>query len=146
MSKPGIFFAALHEKTGAELLNETSNERQLRFMMRVRRGPTTTLWLGVIDHLIMLGDQQLSTQKPEWTIDISKQYFRRPELKYGWRIILQGQELASHYEMLANEVRGVQVQAAQITEVRLYGSPNRKSGGLYGQVLVGPLALAAKQS
>jgi len=142
MSKPALIYAALHEKVGAELLNETVKENQLRFMLRVKLGQSTTTWLATIDHLIMLGDRQLATGKPEWTIDVSKQYFRKPDLKYGWRIIIQEAELSKYYDMLAREIRSVQVQGYQIEEVKLHGSPNRsKTAGLLGHVPIGPMAL-----
>lgn len=142
MSEPAILYAALHTKAGAELLNETVTEKQIRFMVRVKRGQPTTMWLSIVDHLIMLGDQQIATGKPEWTIDISKQYFRRPDLKYGWRVILQSSHLKSVCEELAQSIGSVRIQsqAQEIQEVALHGSPSRKSGGLTGHVATGPLA------
>lgn len=146
MSKPGLIYAACHERTsgGWELLNETHTEKQLRFMMRIKSGPPTTIWLSIVDRLLELGDQQLATGKPAWTIDISKQYFRKPTFKYGWRIILQSAELPKVFETLATEIKAVksQVFAVEVQEVALYGSPNRsKTAGLLGHVPIGPLAL-----
>jgi hypothetical protein len=146
MSKPGLIYAACHDRTGGgwELLNEERTEKQLRFMMRVKRGQPTTIWLGIVNRLLELGDQQRATGNPAWTIDISKQYFRKPDLKYGWRIILQGPDLPSCFEMLANEIRKAQaeIMAVEIQEVKLHGSPNRsKTAGLFGHVPIGPLAM-----
>lgn len=136
----------MHAKAGAELLSETPTEKQLRFMMRVKKGQPTTIWLDIVDHLIMLGDQQIATGNAAWTIDISKQYFRRPNLKFSWRVILQtrGESLKPFYAGLAQSIGNISQQATQaheITEVRLHGNPNRKSGGLTGTVAVGPLAI-----
>jgi|SRR5688572_7577281 len=130
MSDAAILHAALHQKTGAELLDEKATEKQLRFMVRVKRGQSTTLWLAVIDHLLALGDQQLSSGSPAWTIDISKQYFRRPELKYGWRIILQSSNLKAVCEQLASAVETLRpsMQNVMLEEVPLHGNPNRKGG------------------
>jgi hypothetical protein len=149
MSRGSGLYAALHEKTGAELLNETEKPQQLRFMMRVKKGMPTTMWLSIIDRLLQLGDEQLVANKGSgvtWTIDISKQYFRRPELKYGWRVILQGEGLWDHLPILAEEVRKVTVEAAivEIQEIPLHGSPNRsKTAGYMGTV---PLGVAAVRS
>ena len=112
--------------------------------MRIKSGPSTTTWLSIADRLIELGDQQLATGKPAWTIDISKQYFRKPAFKYGWRVILQSAELSKIFEPLAMEIKAVKTQifAVEVQEVALYGSPNRsKTAGLLGHVPIGPLAL-----
>lgn len=128
MTEQNVLYAALADKTGAELLNEKVSDRQLRFMVRVRKGPNTTMWLAVIDRLLELADSQTAPAK--WTIDISKQYFRRPDLKFGWRVILQGENLAQYYEPLAREVLAVHPNNAgkELQEVPLHGSPNRKVG------------------
>jgi hypothetical protein len=135
-----------HERVGAELIQGTENitETQVRFLMRVPKGPPTTRWLSIIDRMIDLGDQQLATKAPEWTLDISKQYFRRPELRYGWRFIFQGKELAKWLPQIADSIKKMPIRAQQIEEVRLNGSPNRRVGGYYGQVPVGPLALTQR--
>lgn len=144
MSDQAVLYAALQTKTGAELLNEVVTERQLRFMMRVKKGQPTAIWLNVIDHIIALGDKQVASGSPAWTIDISKQYFRRPELKYGWRIILQSSNIKGTCLELAASIANVSQHAGQqheITEVQLHGSPSRKSGGYTGTVAVGHLAV-----
>lgn len=149
MSTSAVIYAACHERTsgGWELLNESQTDRQLRFMLRVRPGVPTTIWLSIVDRLLELGDQQLATGKPAWTIDISKQYFRKPTIKYGWRVILQGAELATHFDALAAEIRAVQSQvfAVEVQEVKLHGSPNRsKTAGYMGHVPIGPMAVQGR--
>lgn len=146
MSKE-LLYAALHERTGVEVpLPGTQNETetQLRFMARVHRGNPTTLWLGVVRHLLVFSRQP----GLPWTLDISKRYFVTPEddLKYGWRIIIQSSALTPDiFVQLAQQVRGVQVQGRQLEEVQLHGSPTRsRTAGLYGQVPVGPLAIRAR--
>lgn len=144
MSRASHLYAAMHERAGAELLNETATDKQLRFMVRVRKGINTTTWLSIIDRLLELGDTQVASGSPAWTIDVSKQYFRKPGLKYGWRIILQGVGVYEHLNVLAEEVRKVVVTATaiEVQEIPLHGSPNRsKTAGLMGQVPIGPAAM-----
>lgn len=131
------------ERASAEVIagTEAFGETQVRFLVRIPKGPPTTRWLSIIDRLLELGDQQLATKAPEWTLDISKQYFRRPDLRYGWRLIFQGKDLGSWFPRLAEAVKKVQIRAQQIEEVRLNGSPNRRVGGYTDKVLVGPLAI-----
>lgn len=142
MSAASVLYAALHEKVGAEVLNESLKGKQLNFMLRIKKGQSTTLWLAVIERLLTLADAQKANGNPEWTLDISKQYFMRPDLKYGWRVILQSTKLDELFEPLAQEVLAskTQAQVAEIQEVPLHGNPNRRSGGLTGTVPVGPAA------
>lgn len=143
MSDPDIIFAALHEKMGAEIINQTSSEKQARFMLRIKKGPNTTIWLSVIEHLLVLADTQLATGQPHWTIDVSKQYFRKDgELKFGWRVILQGAQLQEHFKSIANEIHAAKLTGPvmEVQEVQLHGSATRRSGGYTGTVAVGPAA------
>lgn len=137
-----------HERVHAELIEGTENitDAQVRFLLRVPKGPDTARWLSVIDHMLEIGDQQKHVSKaPEFTLDISKQYFRRPGLKFGWRLIFQGKELEKWLPVIADSVKKMHIRAQQLEEVRLVGSPNRRVGGYTDKVLVGPLALAAAQ-
>ena len=136
--------AVFRERVGAEILEGTENvtETQARFLLRIPKGPPTTGWLSIVDRLLELGDQQLATKAPTWTIDVSKQYFRRPDLRYGWRLILQSKELATYLPALAKDIKSIQLRVHQLEEVRLNGSPTRRvSKGYADKVLVGPLAL-----
>lgn len=140
MSKPSFLYVALHEKTGAEVISgtESLSAGQLRFMARVKQGPPTTRWLDTIEHVL-----KFSAGKP-WGLDISKQYFVSPNLKFGWRIIIQCQDMAVCLQHLVEAVKAAQVKAAEHVEydVPLTGSPNRSpTAGLMGHVVVGPAAV-----
>ena len=141
MSDQAVLYAALHAKTGAELLNEVVTEKQLRFMVRVPAGPTTTIWLGLVKHLLVA-----TRQNAPWTMDISKHYFLTPEgdLRYGWRLIVQAPDLNSALAAIARSVNEAPVVATQIEEVRLHGSPTRRVGGLMGHVNVGAAAILSR--
>lgn len=140
MTTPNVFYSAITARAGSEVIpgSEVLSEKQLRFMIRVAPGPTTTVWLGLVRHL--LGASRGST----WTIDISKQYFLTPDgdLRYGWRIILQAASIAQHFQALADIVKKAEVRGAQLEEVKLNGSPNRRVGGYFGHVATGPAALS----
>jgi hypothetical protein len=135
----------LQERVSSEVIpgTETITDSQVRVLLRVPKGPTTTRWLQIINRLLELGDEQVATKNPQWTIDISKQYFRRPDLKFGWRLIFQGKNMDKYFPLLAKEVKTLHIQAQQIEEVRLNGSPTRRVGGYSGTVPVGPAALMA---
>lgn len=134
MSSPQVLYDALAERTGAEVINEERKERQLRFMLRVKKGRNTTVFLAIVEALLATAEVQLAQDKPAWTIDISKQYHLRPDLRYGWRVILQGADLNPYFDLLANAVRSAQVKSSAVNsggdyqEIRLRGSPNRRAG------------------
>lgn len=140
----GHLYAALHALAGVQVIpgTETRTEVQLRFMVRIQPGAPTQRWLGVVDQLLTAADAQLASGKPAWTVDISKQYFRRPHLKYGWRLIFQGQGLDPHLHALATSLRPIQVRSRELDEIPLYGSPSRsKTAGPMGTVALGPAAV-----
>jgi hypothetical protein len=142
MSSPSILYAALHEKVGAEVLNEAQKGKQLNFSLRIKKGASTTLWLAVVERLLTLANEELTKADPSWTLDISKQYFMKPDLKFSWRVILKSDAMPELCDALAKEVLAakLQQQVTEVQEVNLHGSPNRRSGGYTGTVPVGPLA------
>lgn len=141
MNRPAaVLYAVLHEKTGAEIISgtEVMSASQLRFLVRVKPGQPTTRWLGVVEGLLSV------SIKAKWGLDISKQYFLAPHLKFGWRIILQSSDLENHIALLAEAVKHTQVRGAPVQEedIPLQGSPNRSpTAGLMGTVATGPGAL-----
>lgn len=143
MTAPSILYAAMHEKVGAEVVDESIKGKQLLISLRIKKGSPTTMWLAIVEHLLVLASQELATHKPQWTIDISKHYFLKPDLKYTWRVIIKSDNLESHYEKLAKAILAtkLQVTPTEITEIPLYGNPNRRAGGLTGTVAVGPAAV-----
>jgi hypothetical protein len=141
MTKPTILYEAFNARAGAQVISETLSENQVRFMVRVQKGPSTKRWLAITKCLL-----QLARRGAPWTIDISKQYFLMPDneddQRYGWRLIIQGKDLESHFATMAKAVKGMHIQAEQLDEVTLNGSPNRRvSAGYTDKVLVGPLAV-----
>lgn len=135
-----MLYTVLHEKTGAEVIagTEVLTATQLRFLMRVKPGNPTTHWLGVVEGMLSI------SAKAKWGLDISKQYFLAPHLKFGWRIILQSTDLENHINLLAEAIKHVQVQGVAVMEqeIPLQGSPNRSpTAGPMGSVAIGPAAV-----
>jgi hypothetical protein len=132
--------AALQAKSGATVVpgSETITPTQVRFNVRVQPGNDARRWLKLTKNILILA------RTARWTTDISRQYFLDPtdEVRWGWRLIFQGQELESSLALLAQSVRSYAIQASQqLEEVPLHGSPNRSRGaGLTGTVPVGPFA------
>src|ERR1044071_907903 len=140
MSNP--FYEAIARRANAAVIpgSESQTDKQLRFMVRVPAGPTTTVWLGLIRTLLVAAKQ--GQRKANWTLDISKHYFATADgdLRYGWRLIIQCNLIEVALADLADIISSAPVQASQIEEVRLNGSPNRRVGGLMGHVSVGAAA------
>lgn len=140
MTAPSILYAALHEKCGAEVIPSTEalTASQLRFLMRVKPGVNTARWLGVLESLLII------SIGAKYGLDVSKQYFLGPNLKFGWRVILQSSELPAHIALLAEAVKHAQVRGVPVQEVEvpLVGSPNRSpTAGLMGTVATGATAM-----
>ena len=131
---------ALVQKAGAELVTVTATEQQVRLTFRVPKGSGGKAWLGLMTQLL-----RLSRSSP-WTIDISKRYVlldgSDDDMRYSWRIIVQGENLKSFDTGIAGAFKNVRMPGVQLSEVTLHGSPNRSpTAGLAGHVPVGPLAV-----
>ena len=85
-------YAALSAK-GFQLVGETVGEKQLRLVGRVPQLQMPQ-WLKVLE---ALRPEDGAPNALPWSVDISKQYFKKGgKTKYAWRLILQGENLVAH--------------------------------------------------
>lgn len=146
--------AALNQRAGFELVEQSKTARQIRLLGRVpldRAGLNMNNWLIVTRQLLLR-----SAQGTAWTTDISKDYFLRNEkLVFAWRIILQADTIEAHLAEITSVVNTTPPSSrSEVTEMPLAGaSPDRNStaGGRRGagpvdRVPIGPLAVQAKQA
>jgi hypothetical protein len=109
-------FSAFEARVGFEVVSKSSTEGQLRLMGRV---PSQRMgdWLIIIQRL--LG----SSEEADWNIDISKQYFLRGgKILYGWRLIVQANEVVNHLEEIVALVTSSPRSKKEITEIALTGA------------------------
>jgi hypothetical protein len=112
-------YNALHRKSGFEVVNEANSEKQIRIIGRVTNNRMPT-WLVVIQRLL------IKAEEAPWSIDISKQYFLRGgKVLFGWRVILQGENIASHLDSIAEVISGAPVMKMEINEVPIQRSAHR---------------------
>lgn len=139
----------LQMRGGFETVNHQESPNQLRLLGRVRK-PSVDGWLLVINQL------KATEENVAWSIDISKQYFRRGgKLMFAWRLILQAEGVAQHYGHVAQSVGNSPRARTIIEEQALPGArsdrnaPSVASRGKGAQSAlkstVGPFALAALQ-
>ncbi len=128
---------------GFEAVSKNITAKQLRLLGRVPQASMNN-WLVAMDWLLAKGESS------SWTIDISKQYFRRNgKLLFAWRIILQAtDDVTQHYADLGEAVRNSPKAKTTVEEYTLHGaSASRNSlskargaqSGLNGGV--GPAAI-----
>lgn len=112
--------AALNKKSGFEVVDHSESEGRLRLMGRQpkdRLGVNLNNWLLVVRSLL-----RRSPAAP-WKVDISKEYFLRGEqVLYGWRLLFQGEDIASHYEdIFAAIMNAEHTSRGELTEFPLPG-------------------------
>lgn len=122
---PEDLYGRLLQRTGFETVTKAVAAKQIRVLGRVRDGGVPT-WLRVVERLLLRAD------KAEWNVDISKQYFMRGDkLLYGWRIILQAEDINKHLSDIIQVIDSTPVAAGgenyyvDSDEVPLHGNPNR---------------------
>jgi hypothetical protein len=123
-------YAVLRARCQFEVVSESVKPSQLRIVGRVYPAGAQA-WLVLVKHLI-----KTAATMP-WDIDISKSYFVREddELRFGWRIILQAENIFEHIPRVISSINLVEVPPiTQIMEVDLHASPLR-----HGMGAVGPL-------
>jgi hypothetical protein len=109
---------ALAQKAGFEVVQESSTDRQVRYVGRVAPSKVKQ-WLWVAEQLLIHSDGA------PWSLDLSKLYFLRGgKLMYGWRLIIQGENVAQYQAALIAAVSKAPAVQAQLEEVRLYGRGN----------------------
>lgn len=127
-----VFCALLKSKSGFEVIEMTEEPSRLRLMGRV---PVDKLSVNMNNWLLVVRDLLRGSQNQTvWKADISKSYFLRgpageEKVIYGWRVIFQGADIATHYSDMTLVVRAApQTSAAELTEYPLPGaSPDRNS-------------------
>lgn len=133
----------LYQRAGYESVDNKVTATQVRFFGRVRQA-NMPMWLAIMKDLL------LASEGAPWSIDLSRQYFLRGDkLYFGWRIILQGENIQQHMQAVAAVVQASTPPAPrQADEVRLHAPPNRNAlrNGRGAQpterAIVGPLAKA----
>jgi hypothetical protein len=132
------FKEALRQKAGFEPVQENMTSNQIRLVGRVAINKVGQ-WLLIMERLL------LKAQNAPWHLDLSKQYFLRGNrILYGWRVILQADNVAQYADELAQTVLATPVVQRQLEEVSLHGNTDRSvlRGGKGAQPLftavVGP--------
>jgi hypothetical protein len=112
----------LFNARGFETVSKNVTAKQMRLLGRVPQANMSN-WLVAMDYLLAKGETAA------WTLDISKQYFRRNgRLLFAWRIILQSDDVAKYYDDLGEAVRNSPKARATVETYTLHGAgPNRNS-------------------
>jgi len=134
---------ALAKKVGLEVVSMTNTDQQLRVLGRVHPNLLHD-WLLVMQWLLT------KSETTDWKIDLSKQYFLRGQkLLYGWRIIIQSENLSKHYSDIVSTIMSVPSPVKELDEVPLAAPPNRNALSGTGKgaqptmsAVVGPMARA----
>jgi len=131
MSQETLFaplYTFLRNRCQFEVTSESISSGRVRFTGRVPLGaPTTTVWLSLVDAALE------AAEGADWSVDISKQYFRRGGLYFTWRVILQSKELTKEgafdiYQAWMQTYLSHNPESVQVTEAPLYGSALRNQG------------------
>jgi hypothetical protein len=132
----------LASKAGFEPIEEQVGDNRIRYFGRVRPHNMGT-WLETMRSLLVASGQS------QWTADLSKQYFLRGDkVFFGWRIIIQGPDVAQHLAHIVQVVNAAKIVEHQLDEVSLHAPPNRNAlhngKGAQGMLnaVVGPRAKA----
>lgn len=135
----------LFEKSGIEVLEAHETPKRLRLLARLHRTHLDQ-WKLVLRQLLR------AARAGVWTADISKMYFLREpsdQVYYTWRILLQGEDLASHYGEVLSAIEGTPVPSSvTVEEMPLMGADPRRNTrtnvGPVDRVMIGPLAVQKK--
>ncbi len=129
--------AALHRKTGFEVLEHTDGDLRLRLGGRQRQDRMNTNvpnWLLVVRELI----RHAGKQSTPWTVDLSKHYITKGQppndvLYFYWRVIFQVSEgkISDHFDDIIRVILAApKVSRGEITEFPLPGAnADRNSNG-----------------
>lgn len=125
----------------------TTSNNQVRLMGRVDVNQTRG-WLVVAHYLI-----KSAKQMPWFSVDISKSYIdRNDRLMFGWRIILQGEDIVDNLDKVAQVIERAPRARVELEEQILPGArkdrnaPSSLTRGKgaqnAGSAIVGPMAAA----
>lgn len=119
-------YLALHRKSGFEVVSQTASTNQIRVLGRIPQNRMPG-WLPVSLALL------LASESSPWNADISKQYFpRNRKLRFAWRIILQGENIAQHLPQIVGIIDKVPMMRTELKEVPIQRSSHRQSMGAKG--------------
>lgn len=129
---------ALAKKCGFDVKSSSTRPGQLRVIGSVHAN-NTKRWLAVMDKLLRASD------KSAWEVDISKHYFLRGDvIRYGWRIIVQAENVEEHISSVAQVIRAAPSPKVSVEEYTLHGGgsnrnavKNGKGASLLGQARIG---------
>ena len=108
-------YSILHKRVGFEVRSQSRSEQQLRLLARIPPN-NMTKWLSIMNRLF-----EEESEQP-WSLDISKQYFRRGDrVIYAWRVIIQGPELETHLKTLVRLIASAPQPTNEVTTKRLPG-------------------------
>jgi hypothetical protein len=134
----------LQVRGGFETVNNTGTNTQLRILGRVPKDAMNG-WLIVVQRFLA------ASEKADWTVDVSKQYFLKNEkVVFGWRLIFQGDTVWDQIDELGKIVTNAPRPRAVVDEQPLSGAnPNRNVPSATGKgaqgvlkAAVGPVAVA----
>lgn len=90
--------ALLQQIAAFETVSSSAAQKQVRVVGRVDRN-RQSFWTTCVHHLL----KTAATSGGAWTCDISRQFIMQDnQLRYAWRIILQGQDPAVLQKVLLN--------------------------------------------
>ncbi len=153
MSTLNLLTTALYKRCGYQLINTKEALNQLRLAGRILPDPLNR---NLENWLILTGRLLDASTGKQWTIDISKHYFRKGgKTVFEWRIIVQGEDVAQYYDELQKYVSSSpQSSRVEMREMPLTGASkdrNNPAGGKRGagftdRMMVGPLAVANRKA
>lgn len=106
---------AFRSKAGFECTEHEIKPSQIRLIGRVPNAALRT-WHQVVPRI-------LKAHKPDWSVDISKAYFLKPDYRYAWRVLIGGRDLPGAVNALMNIIEGLDGQrtVTELTEFPLVG-------------------------
>lgn len=116
-----LLYQHLHQRTGFEVVNQTVGENQIRIIHRISKEGMEN-WLAVMDALF-----DAEAVSP-WSIDLSKQYFKRGRVVYGWRFILQAPNVVEHLPSVIEAVQKAPMASHPVSEQPLVGAGLSRRG------------------
>jgi len=134
----------LQVRGGFETVNDTKSNTQLRILGRVPK-ESMNMWLIVVQRFLA------ASEKSDWTVDVSKQYFlKNDRVVFGWRLIFQGSTVWDQLAELGQIVTNSPRPKTMLDEQPLPGVhgdrnvPSATGKGAQGvlKAAVGPVAVA----
>lgn len=131
---------------GFETVNANPSQGQVRLLGRVPKDHMGA-WLLIVNELLVRGSGT------SWSVDISKQYFRRDgKVMFAWRIILKAADAAQAVSAVCEAISSAPRPRVSVDEFPLPGvkgdrnvaGPNSRGKGAQGSLnsVVGPMALS----